>query len=159
MEAVLQARGRNAGVARAGRFSVGVDRVVADLAFPVFDRQYCDGRAVAVDADCDQTHQRCAAGDRTESGGAANARACRQMGRTACRAHRIGRARNTWLFVGIFRASRDMIPAHRRRSRGTSTLPVTTDLPDETASNVCYAYKASLIGAAHRFELTGDGLP
>ena len=37
-------------------------------------------------------------------------------------------------------------------------MPVTTDLPDETASNVCYAYKASLIGAAHRFELTGDGL-
>ena len=37
-------------------------------------------------------------------------------------------------------------------------MPLTTDLPDETASNVCYAYKASLIGAAHRFELTGDGL-
>ena len=35
---------------------------------------------------------------------------------------------------------------------------MTTDSPDETASNVCYAYKASLIGAAHRFELTGDGL-
>jgi len=37
-------------------------------------------------------------------------------------------------------------------------LPVTTDLPDETASNVCYAYKASLIGAAHQFELTNAGL-
>ena len=31
---------------------------------------------------------------------------------------------------------------------------MTIDLPDEGASNVRYAYKASLIGAAHQFELT-----
>ena len=37
-------------------------------------------------------------------------------------------------------------------------MPVTTDLPDEAASNVCYAYKASLIGSAHQFELTDGGL-
>ena len=35
---------------------------------------------------------------------------------------------------------------------------MTTDLPDDTASGVQYAYKASLIGAAHRFELTDAGL-
>jgi hypothetical protein len=35
---------------------------------------------------------------------------------------------------------------------------MTTDLSNETATNVRYAYKASLIGAAHQFELTDDGL-
>jgi hypothetical protein len=33
-----------------------------------------------------------------------------------------------------------------------------TDLPDQTASNLSYAYKASLIGSAHQFELTDKGL-
>jgi hypothetical protein len=32
------------------------------------------------------------------------------------------------------------------------------DLPDEAAAGVRYAYKASLIGAAHQFELTDGGL-
>jgi hypothetical protein len=36
--------------------------------------------------------------------------------------------------------------------------PVAPDGPDKTISGVRYAYKASLIGAAHRFELTDDGL-
>jgi hypothetical protein len=36
-------------------------------------------------------------------------------------------------------------------------LPATIDLPKQ-AAGVRYAYKASLIGAAHRFELTDDGL-
>src|SRR6266436_5791978 len=59
----------------------------------------------------------------------------------------------------VYRASRDMRFASTGvYPEGSAHLPVTTDLPDETASNVCYAYKASLIGAAHRFELTGDGL-
>jgi hypothetical protein len=35
---------------------------------------------------------------------------------------------------------------------------MTIDLPNEAAADVRYAYKASLIGAAHRFELTGEGL-
>jgi hypothetical protein len=35
---------------------------------------------------------------------------------------------------------------------------MTTDLPNETLAGVRYAYKASLVGAAHRFELTDDGL-
>ena len=33
-----------------------------------------------------------------------------------------------------------------------------TDLSNETAAQIRYAYKASLIGAAHQFELTDDGL-
>src|ERR1043166_2360123 len=33
-----------------------------------------------------------------------------------------------------------------------------TDLPNATTSNPSYAYKASLIGSAHEFELTGRGL-
>jgi hypothetical protein len=33
-----------------------------------------------------------------------------------------------------------------------------TDLPTEKAPNVSYAYKASLIGSAHQFELTDKGL-
>src|SRR5262245_52560762 len=34
-----------------------------------------------------------------------------------------------------------------------------TDNPsNQPAENVCYAYKASLIGAAHQFELTEEGL-
>jgi hypothetical protein len=37
-------------------------------------------------------------------------------------------------------------------------LPATIDLPNRAAAGVRYAYKASLIGAAHQFELTGDGL-
>ena len=36
-------------------------------------------------------------------------------------------------------------------------MPATIDLPKQ-AAGVRYAYKASLIGAAHRFELTDDGL-
>lgn len=35
---------------------------------------------------------------------------------------------------------------------------MTLDLPSEPASGVHYAYRASLIGAAHRFELTDGGL-
>jgi len=35
---------------------------------------------------------------------------------------------------------------------------MTIDLPNETASGVHYAYKASLIGSAHQFELTDAGL-
>jgi hypothetical protein len=34
---------------------------------------------------------------------------------------------------------------------------MTVDLPNETGA-ISYAYKASLIGAAHRFELTNEGL-
>jgi hypothetical protein len=36
-------------------------------------------------------------------------------------------------------------------------LPTTIDLPNQ-AAGIRYAYKASLIGAAHQFELTDDGL-
>jgi hypothetical protein len=35
---------------------------------------------------------------------------------------------------------------------------MSTDLPNETNAPIRYAYKASLIGAAHQFELTDDGL-
>src|SRR3981189_492173 len=35
---------------------------------------------------------------------------------------------------------------------------MTTDLPNEAAAELRYAYKASLIGAAHQFELTDAGL-
>jgi hypothetical protein len=35
---------------------------------------------------------------------------------------------------------------------------VTTDPPNEAAPGVRYAYKASLIGSAHQFELTGEGV-
>src|SRR5216684_2402958 len=35
---------------------------------------------------------------------------------------------------------------------------MTTDLSNETAGPIRYAYKASLIGAAHQFELTDHGL-
>src|SRR5258708_35634876 len=35
---------------------------------------------------------------------------------------------------------------------------MTTDLANETAPGVHYAYKASLVGAAHQFELTDAGL-
>jgi hypothetical protein len=37
-------------------------------------------------------------------------------------------------------------------------LPTTINVPNQAASAVRYAYKASLIGAAHRFELTDQGL-
>jgi hypothetical protein len=37
-------------------------------------------------------------------------------------------------------------------------LYVELDLSDEAIAGIRYAYKASLIGAAHQFELTGDGL-
>ena len=37
-------------------------------------------------------------------------------------------------------------------------MTMTIDLPDDAASNVRYAYKASLIGSAHLFELTDAGL-
>jgi hypothetical protein len=37
-------------------------------------------------------------------------------------------------------------------------LPTTIDSPNQVAAGVRYAYKASLVGSAHRFELTDDGL-
>jgi len=37
-------------------------------------------------------------------------------------------------------------------------LPTTIDLPNEAATDVRYAYKASLVGAARQFELTDAGL-
>jgi hypothetical protein len=37
-------------------------------------------------------------------------------------------------------------------------LPVTIDVPNQAAAGARYAYKASLIGAAHQFELTDAGL-
>lgn len=37
-------------------------------------------------------------------------------------------------------------------------MPRELDLSDAAIADVRYAYKASLIGAAHQFELTGDGL-
>jgi hypothetical protein len=37
-------------------------------------------------------------------------------------------------------------------------LPVTIDMPNQAATGVHYAFKASLIGAAHQFELTDGGL-
>ena len=36
--------------------------------------------------------------------------------------------------------------------------PMAPERSDETVAGVRYAYNASLIGAAHRFELTDDGL-
>ena len=35
---------------------------------------------------------------------------------------------------------------------------MTIDRSNEAGADVCYAYKASLVGAAHQFELTGGGL-
>lgn len=37
-------------------------------------------------------------------------------------------------------------------------MPTPFDLPNEAAAGIRYAYKASLIGAAHQFELTEQGL-
>src|SRR3984893_14864119 len=144
MEALLQTRGRDAGAARAGGLPAWIDRVVADIAARIFDRRGRHHCAVAVDADRDQAHQRCAAGDGARSSRAANARARPQMGRAPRRAHRIGRARNACFPVGMYVA--------------LSAPLMTIDLPNEAAAGVRYAYKASLIGAAHQFELTDDGL-
>src|SRR3981081_20942 len=44
------------------------------------------------------------------------------------------------------------------RCRDVSTLSMTFDLSNKAAAGVRYAYKASLIGAAHQFELTDAGL-
>src|SRR6267378_2677583 len=101
MEALLQARSRDAGIASAGGLSVGIDRVVADLASRLLDRRHRDDRAVAMDADRHQAHQRCVACDRAREGRAADARPCCQMGRTPCGTYRIGRARHARVFVGM----------------------------------------------------------
>lgn len=47
-------------------------------------------------------------------------------------------------------------PASSPRENGT--LPMALDLSNEAATGVRYAFKASLIGAAHQFELTDEGL-
>src|SRR3981081_1312655 len=44
------------------------------------------------------------------------------------------------------------------RCREVSTLSMTIHLSNKAAAGVRYAYKASLIGAAHQFELTNAGL-
>ncbi len=45
-----------------------------------------------------------------------------------------------------------------RVSASSGTEPIAPDRSHETISGIRYAYKASLIGAAHRFELTDEGL-
>src|SRR4051794_2537670 len=87
VEAVLQARRPDASAARAAGLPAGIDRVVADLTSRIFDRRPCDDRAVAMDPDRHQAHQRCIVGDRARSSGTANASACSEMGRTPRRAH------------------------------------------------------------------------
>src|SRR4030081_1017726 len=76
------------------------------------------------------------------------------MGYAAWRPHRAGRARNGHVFVGMYAA----LGATSRRYPGNGALPVTIDLSNEAATGVRYAYKASLIGSAHQFELTDAGL-
>src|SRR5258708_920365 len=104
MEAFLQARSRDAGAARAAGLPAGIDRVVADLTTRIFGRRHCDDCTVAMDADRDQAHQRCAAGDGARSSGSADTGTRRQMGHTPQRAHRVRRARNAGLFVGMYAA-------------------------------------------------------
>src|SRR6266576_4953370 len=113
-----------------------------------------------MDADRNQTHQRRAAGDRDREGGAADPRACGQMGRAPRRAHGIGRAGNDCIFVGMSVAlgATDGFFENARRFRGNGSLPMSTDLSNETDAPIRYAYKASLIGSAHQFELTDYGL-
>src|SRR5438445_249546 len=94
MEAFLQARSRDAGIACARGLPVRIDRVVANLASRFLDRRHCDDRAVAVDVARHQAHQRRVARDSAREGRAAAARPCRQMAGAPCRAYRIGRARH-----------------------------------------------------------------
>jgi hypothetical protein len=49
-------------------------------------------------------------------------------------------------------------PSRERRTREVRRLAVTPDLTNEASEGVRYAYNASLIGAAHQFELTDEGL-
>src|SRR6202165_4097509 len=59
-----------------------------------------------------------------------------------------------WLFCGhVYRAEQRL-----RRSREDGGLPMKAGLANEAAGDVRYAYKASLIGAAHQFALTEAGL-
>src|SRR5258708_39227244 len=104
MEAFLQARSRDAGAASAVGLLAGIDRLVADPTTRIFGRRHCDDCAVAMDADRDQAHQRCAAGDGARSSRAADTGTCRQMGRTPRHAHRVGGARNAGLFMGMYTA-------------------------------------------------------
>ncbi len=59
------------------------------------------------------------------------------------------------MFVGV-PFTRPMTFGFPIASRGAR--PMAPDGSNETISDVRYAYKASLIGAAHRFELTDEGL-
>src|SRR5258708_18690999 len=76
---------------------------------------------------------------------------------TAC-ALRSARSQR-WPFCGhVCRAKRGVRIAERlRRSRENGGLAIMTGLANK-AADVRYAYKASLIGAAHQFELTDEGL-
>src|ERR1700737_930963 len=107
MEALLQARSRDAGAARARGLPAWTDCVVADLTSRIFDWRCCDDRAVAMDADRYQADQRGAAGDGARWSRTTNAGACRQMGSTPRRAYRIRRTRNCCFFCGhVYRANR-----------------------------------------------------
>src|ERR1700738_3853242 len=101
MEALLQARSRFAGTARARGLPAWTDCVVADLTSRIFDRRCCDDRAMAMDADRYQADQRCAAGDGARWSRATNAGACRAMGRTPRRTHCNGRTRNCSFLMGM----------------------------------------------------------
>jgi hypothetical protein len=60
------------------------------------------------------------------------------------------------MFVGMPDALPMMFGSRASASSGTE--PKVPDASNEPISGASYAYKASLIGAAHRFELTDEGL-
>ena len=77
-----------------------------------------DGCALAMDAACDQTYQRCAARDRARSGRAADAGADRKMGHAARGAHDARRAGDARLSVGCLPRCRSEF-----RRTGNSNCP------------------------------------
>src|SRR3979490_1847265 len=122
MEAVLQTWRCDAGVDRADRLRARSGRVGAAVAPRLLYRRGGDGRALAMDAACDQAYQRRAARDRARSGRAADTGADRKMGHAARGAHDARRAGDARFSVGLHDALK-------------VNLAVDT-----------YTYKASLIG-------------
>src|SRR5689334_23168560 len=140
MAARLQARGRHAGAACTHRVCPRRDRMVADVACRLPDRRSGHPRALAVDDDRHQSGHRCIAGQQSRQSRRAIAGADRQMGRSSRHPNR---------------ARRD---CHDRVLLGMLVAPtMTTDLSDP-ATPTHYAFKPSLMGAAHQFELTDGGL-
>src|ERR1700720_5058213 len=119
MEAVIQARGSDAGAVGACGFCFGLGCVVANARFFISRRRYRDARKLALDDSSDSSSKRGADGHRTGASWRANESIDCEMGKVARRADG-SRLRSDERFSMGLRVSLTAINFHREIRRGAT---------------------------------------